>query len=365
LSVIPHIDTADGQLALLALLDNAGIGVAVLRVTGSELQRTYINRAGAAISGHTVEEVSNISVLDLIVPSKRAATAQMLQAIAKSGDFASVVETAVLHRDGSEVPIEVSVTLQHTVNVQTYIVMMRQCGPQAMSSLSLLEADRIALIGTLAAGVAHEINNPLTSMKLNVSSLRKYAEQHIARSDMEMPLRLLSDIGSGIDRISSNVRALMGLAQPSNGSRIDLAAIMQSALRLVSPLLHDRATVQSHIELVPLINGEEARVGQAIVTMLMFSASGMPLGGQPTGIMTVKVVSDADHVVVSIIDNGSTPTEQDIARAFNPFYQSPSRGAGIGIGLSVARAVAVGLGGSVEMRAVAPTGAEIRLRLPR
>lgn len=351
--------------ALLSMLEKAGVGVVVLRVEGGNLVREYINRAGAALVGYTVEEIASVPVLDTIAPSYRAATLEMLALFEQTNQIPAMLETAVAHRNGESIPIEISFELMRENNERLYFILMRPRGPQPIASLPLLEADRIALVGALAAGVAHEINNPLTSMKLNLGSLRKSIVANAPDEHRATSLRMIDDVAAGVERISANVRALMGLAHPRGSRTIDVAAITVSALRLVGPTLDDCAVVTRRIEPVPSIPGEEVRVGQAIVSMLMFSASGLAAQSAHPGAISVVVQALPAMVEVCICDNGTTPTDEDLLHAFDPFYQSPNRGAGIGIGLSVARAVASGLGGRVEMRAAASGGAELSMLLPR
>ena len=358
-------DSALTQPALLSVLEKAGVGVVVLRVDVATIDRLYINRAGAALCGYTPEDIQAVAVLDTVAPDYRAATLEVLALFERTQQIPAILETVLAHRDGSEVPIEISVELVRHHQERVYFILMRPRGTQAIASLPLLEADRIALVGALAAGVAHEINNPLTSMKLNLGSLRKNINVHAPDALRISCLRMIDDIGVGVERISTNVRALMGLARPGSSRSIDVAAITLSALRLVGPTLDDRAVVTRRIEAVAAIPGEEVRVGQAIVSMLMFSASGLSADSATPGTIVVAVSTVGNVIEVRITDNGTTPTQEDLLHAFDPFYQSPNRGAGVGIGLSVARAVATGLGGQVEMRAAAVGGAELTMRLPR
>lgn len=351
--------------ALFSVLEKAGIGVVVLRVEIAAIERLYINRAGAALCGYTPEEIQSVAVLDTIAPSYRAATLELLALFEQTEQVPAILETVLAHRDGTEVPIEISVELVRQGNERVYFILMRPRGTQAIASLPLLEADRIALVGALAAGVAHEINNPLTSMKLNLGSLRKSVLLHAPEALLTNCIRMIDDIAVGVERISNNVRALMGLARPGSARSIDVAAITLSALRLVGPTLDDRAIVTRRIEAVAAIPGEEVRVGQAIVSMLMFSASGFSPDSATPGAIVVAVATVNNAIEIRISDNGTTPTHEDLLHAFDPFYQSPNRGAGVGIGLSVARAVATGLGGQVEMRAARDGGAELSMRLPR
>ncbi|MBP9085297.1 MAG: PAS domain S-box protein [Kofleriaceae bacterium] len=360
-----RLDPRVTQQALLSVLEKAGVGVVVLRVEHAAIERLYINRAGAALCGYTPDDIKSVAVLDTIAPSYRATTLEVLALFEQTQQIPAILETVLAHRDGSEVPIEISVELVRQGSERVYFVLMRTRGTQAIASLPLLEADRIALVGALAAGVAHEINNPLTSIKLNLGSLRKNVFSYAPEVLRMNCVRMFDDIAVGVERISNNVRALMGLARPGSSRSIDVAAITLSALRLVGPTLDDRALVTRRIEAVATIPGEEVRVGQAIVSMLMFSASGFSADSPTPGAIVVSV-STVDNVIeIRISDNGTTPTHADLLHAFDPFYQSPNRGAGVGIGLSVARAVATGLGGQVEMRAAANGGAELSMRLPR
>ncbi len=133
---------------------------------------------------------------------------------------------------------------------------MRDVGNR--SQLSLLEADRIGLVGALCAGFAHEINNPLTSVLLNIRSLRKQLGRNLPPDTQPPALRCLDDITTGAERIASNVRALQTLATRSETQPLDLAALVSASLRLAAPSLDARAHVIRQIFPVPPVIGEVA-----------------------------------------------------------------------------------------------------------
>jgi C4-dicarboxylate-specific signal transduction histidine kinase len=179
-------------------------------------------------------------------------------------------------------------------------------------------------------------------------------------------LRCLDDITTGAERIASNVRALQTLATRSTTRTVDLAAVVTAALRLAAPTLEPRAHVVRHILPVRPVAGEESRIGQAVLAMLLFSGSGFDSEGAttPDNRIQVSLIERAPNVVIEVSDNGHDLTAAEVRGAFDPFFRSPARGAGVGVGLGVARSVAATLGGEVTLSPRPGGGAVITMSLP-
>jgi C4-dicarboxylate-specific signal transduction histidine kinase len=275
-----------------------------------------------------------------------------------------VIELELVHKDGRAVRSEWAIGRHHIPEGQVIVLVGTE--PHARgSALPLLEADRFALVGALAAGFAHETNNPLTSVLLNLRSLRKQIVANLDGNAQAAALRCLEDITTGAERIASNVRALQALATRSATQSLDLAAIVSSALRLAAPTLEPRAHVIRQIFPVRPVLGEESRIGQAVLAMLLFSCSGFaqePTGGG--GRIVVAVEERRDSVVIEVSDNGHELTPEEVDHAFDPFFRSQVRGAGVGVGLGVARSVASTLGGEVTLGSRQGGGAVITMWLP-
>jgi two-component system C4-dicarboxylate transport sensor histidine kinase DctB len=139
--------------------------------------------------------------------------------------------------------------------------------------------------------------------------------------------------------------------------------VVSAALRLVAPSIEPRAHIIRQIFPVRPVAGEEARVGQAVIAMMLFSASGFPedVGGNR---IIVAVEERGEDVVIEVSDNGRDLTPEEARRAFDPFFRSPARGAGVGVGLGVARSVAATLGGAVALAPRPGGGVVITMRLP-
>ncbi len=349
--------------ALLEALGTSGTAVIVVADTGSELVRWYANAPAAAILGYTLDELYATDIMLTLAPDQRALVAQLTASFRAGQALPPAIELALLHKDGTPLPVEAALAGLQLGDTRVYATVIRIAGAY-QQQLSLLEADRISLVGALAAGFAHEINNPLTSVLLNLRSLRKQLSS-LPESTQKQALRCLEDITLGAERIASNVRALQTLATRSTTQQIDLAAVVSSALRLAAPTLEPRAQVIRQIAAVRPVIGEESRIGQAVLAMLLFSSSGFDGEiASTSNRITVAVENRDDDIVVEVSDNGHDLTAEDVGRVFDPFFRTSARGAGVGVGLGVARSVATTLGGEVMLAPRPGGGAVVTMRLP-
>ena len=358
------LDIGRALPALLDALTFSGIGVFAFRIRDGALEKVYANEPLAASLGYTPEEWIATPLLHTVVPEQKQAIAQLFERVMRGeAPLGGAIEVRMRHREGHEVLAEIAAGKMDLDGAHLMVMVVRDMHRQ--SQLSLLEADRIALVGALAAGFAHETNNPLTSVLLNLRSLRKQVTSNLAEVPQAIALRCLDDITTGAERIASNVRALQTLATRSATQAIDLAAIVSAALRLAAPTLEPRAHVIRQIFPVPPVVGEESRIGQAVLAMLLFSSSGFDgeLSSASNRIV-VSVEVREGQIIVEVSDNGRDLTDDETQHAFDPFFRSPVRGAGVGLGLGVARSVAMTLGGEVTLAQRSGGGAVITMRLP-
>ncbi len=338
---------------LLQALRGSDVAVVVIVDRDGALERPYFNEAAASLLGYPPEEFAALPVFTTVAPDEEGVLGELRRRVHRRGDTPLLFEASLAHRDGHRVPVEV---VSHPIEQDgaiAHVIVFRSLVPRHQAQLSLLEADRIALIGALAAGVAHEIKNPLTGMLLALRMLRHslvHEMSELSEATRAAALRAVDDSLSGGDRIASNVQALLSLAAAGRARAVDVVTATASALRLVSPILEDRARVVRELHAVPPIYGDEARLGQAILSMLLFSGSGFRGDDPRDNRILVRVEAAAGAVRVEVSDNGCPLSAKDMARAFDPFFVSQSRGAGLGVGLGVARSIAAAHGGTLEMR---------------
>jgi PAS domain S-box-containing protein len=351
--------------AVLDALTRANVGVLVFVESDGGFEKWFANDPAIRHLGYTVAEWYALPMFDLIAAAQRPVIAQVFERIANGTAPPAALELTLVHRDGHEVQGELAAGRIKFSGGDALVLVVRDMGRQPQAQLSLLEADRIGLVGALAAGFAHETNNPLTSVLLNLRSLRKQLVTHLTDRTQANALRCLDDINTGAERIASNVRALQTLATRSTTQSTDLSLLVSAALRLAAPTLEPRAHVIRQIFPVSHVSGEESRIGQAVLAMLLFSSSGFNTEVASSSNRIVVAVEERDgSVVVEVTDNGHDLGPEEIQRAFDPFYRSSSRGAGVGVGLGVARSVATTLGGEVTLTSRPGGGAVITMRLP-
>ncbi|HPH67138.1 MAG TPA: histidine kinase dimerization/phospho-acceptor domain-containing protein [Kofleriaceae bacterium] len=257
-------------------------------------------------------------------------------------------------------PVQVMIIPSAGTAMSPKFVMLKPRDEAIDVQVAHLEADRQAMVTALTTGLAHEINNPLTAIVLNLSSLRKLA---LASPDAGGLLPLIDTIAAATDKISNNLRALSTLVNQGALQRVDVAAVAKVAVRWMAPSFAERAEVCVRLTKVPTLMCDEARVGQAIVAMLLYAGSGF-LDDTRRGTINLDVCATAERIVVTVTDDGRTPTEWELENAFDPFFRFDRRAVRIGVGLGVTRAVAVAAGGGASICAHAGGGVTMEMWLP-
>jgi len=350
--------------ALLDALTAADIGVVVTRWREAKVEKIYANAPAVGKLGYSPEEWVAGRLWSTIAPEFRERAAQIFDRLARGEPLPPTIEIPMLHKNGDVIRTEVAVGRVDLAGESLVVLVVRSMAAMPQPQMSLLEADRISLVGALAAGFAHETNNPLTSVLLNLRSLRKQVVAHVPEPLQPAPLRCLDDITTGAERIASNVRALQTLATRSTTQQADVVAVVSAALRLAAPTLEPRAHVIRQIFPVGAIVGDEARLGQAVLAMLLFSSSGFDDKLSASNRIVVCVEERDRHACIEVSDNGRELSADEALHAFDPFFRSSERGAGVGVGLGIARSVALALGGDVKLAPRSGGGAVISMQLP-
>jgi PAS domain S-box-containing protein len=234
-------------------------------------------------------------------------------------------------------------------------------------------SERLASLGTLAAGIGHEINNPLTYILSNLgmaqrelAALETQAELAAVHDRLAALQRRLSDASYGASRVREIVRDLRSLTavQEAHGP-VDLPTVIERALRLTDHELRQRAVVVREIGRVPLVAGSEGGLIQVVVNLLLNAAQAIPAGDPGRHRIRVSAGTASDgraHLEVS--DTGSGIAAEDLGRIFDPFFTTKEVGAGTGLGLAISHRIVTGLGGDIEVESEPGQGARFRVTLP-
>jgi two-component system NtrC family sensor kinase len=351
--------------ALFDALDGLDCGLVISADRPGSFERLFTSRSAAALLGVPAAEAHEMSMLDPVDESERPRVEAMRDHILAGGSAPSAFETVLKRPDGARVPVEIHAARAPIAGGFLTVSMIQDVGDRHARQGHMLEAERMAIIGAIAAGVAHEINNPLTYVLLHLRSLRRALPRwKLEAQTADDADRLMAEAEGGAERVRVIVRDLMALARghaDADGS-IDVDQVVEGAVRIIAPSMQHRARVVRERAAVPAVAGDETRLAHAVLSMLLFAGAGFTSDDPSKNSIEVKVSSEGDLVYVEVSDNGEDLAPERLARAFEPFYAP--RGGGPAAGLAVAHGVAVGLGGDATVTRRDGGGAVMRLVLP-
>jgi signal transduction histidine kinase len=230
----------------------------------------------------------------------------------------------------------------------------------------VLLSDRMASIGTVAAGVAHEINNPLAYISANLSWL---SDQFDNLDDPQLAEKLrpvITEAKDGAERVRQIVRELKTLSRADElrMGPVDIRKVLSSAANLANNEIRHRARLVYPGNWHPVVMGNEARLGQVFLNLLVNAAQAIPEGHAADNEIRIETRMEGDAVVVSIIDTGSGIQTDAISKLFDPFFTTKPIGEGTGLGLSIAHTIVTGLGGQIRVESELGRGSTFEVVLP-
>jgi signal transduction histidine kinase len=233
----------------------------------------------------------------------------------------------------------------------------------------LLLSERLVSVGTLAAGVAHEINNPLA---IAMSNLECVLEGLAPGPDPLGPRVLayaepLRDIDEALKRIRDIVRdvKLFSRPQASETTAVDVRSVIDSSVRMAFKEIRHRVRVVKEFGAVPLVTANESRLGQVVLNLIVNAAHAVPEGradDNPLRLIT-RTLGDG-RAVIEVADTGCGIPKEHLERIFDPFFTTKPAGVGTGLGLSICHTIVAELGGEIEVDSEVGQGTTFRVILP-
>ena len=225
----------------------------------------------------------------------------------------------------------------------------------------MLIADRMAAIGTLTAGIAHEINNPLTYVLANVEWLARGLEKR----DDGTHARIAA-IREGIGRIRSIVADVSTLSHAGEARRtlVDVHEMLESALRFADGTIRQRAHVVRLFSRVPAVEASDSRLAQVFLNLILNAAQAIGDGDPVRDAITITTKREGNSVTVTVEDSGPGIPESLLPRIFDPFVTTKPVGSGTGLGLYICRNVVSAHGGEITAENRPEGGARFRVVLP-
>jgi len=238
------------------------------------------------------------------------------------------------------------------------------------------QEERMHALGTLAAGVADEINNPLTYVLLNIEYVMRQLRRLGALDEGEPPpsielsaglIDALAKASDGANRVRAIARDVLVFAQGSDARRgqVDVRAVLESSLQVAWHELRHKARVVKHLADVPPIEASAAQLAHVFLQLLLNAASAIPEGNAEHEEVRVSTHCDENgDVVVEVLDTGKGIAPEALPHVFEPFFTTAGIGEALGLGLSMCHGIVQHLGGRMSARSEPGKGSVFRIVLP-
>jgi signal transduction histidine kinase/ActR/RegA family two-component response regulator len=243
-----------------------------------------------------------------------------------------------------------------------------------------LQSEKLASIGMLAAGVAHEINNPASFVLANLEALAGLlqspekkghadpkAEKRLGFSDIAFEaMTIVQESKEGMARIHRIVRDLHSFSRVDEVTTrlTDVNAAVESSMTMLRSELRYRAQVERDLQATLRVRASAARLGQVFLNLIMNAAHALAGGNPKRNRLYVRSYDDGDHIVVEVEDNGPGIPPEVMPRIFEVFFTTKPPGLGTGLGLPISRDIVRSAGGELTAESTSGRGALFRVRLP-
>jgi len=261
----------------------------------------------------------------------------------------------------SHVDLHVSPLVGGDGNVQGVLVVGEDVSEKVQTKQALIQSERLAAIGRMAAMVAHEIRNPLSSIALNTELLQEEIEERLPPSERQVR-EILSGVAREVDRLTEITEEYLRFARlpKPHKRRQRLQDIVRELLRFVQPELRARSIqVEDRLDdQLPELEVDEDQLRQAFLNLLRNAMDSMPKGG----VITLSSRIENGRVRLDISDTGHGISPENLAHLFEPFFST--RAEGTGLGLSLTQHIIVEHGGSIDCHSQPGAGTTFSVELP-
>jgi PAS domain S-box-containing protein len=332
-------------------------GVALLRLDG---RIRSANDGMARLAGTSERDLEGRDIgevlADLRIAADTALHEQECTLASRAGAIPVSVSTAVL-RDKQGLPIGL-------------VLVARDLREIASLRSRLITSGRLAAVGQLAAGIAHEINNPIAYVRANLGSLRallascagKLADPPLLHAALREGEELVDESLDGVERVAAIVRDVKSFSHAGGGPRevVEVNPLLDSVLRVAAPQLRYESRIERRYGEIPPVLGDSQELKQVFLNLVL-NASQAVAEQQAIRIVTAR---EGDRVVVRVEDDGCGISPEVITHIFDPFFTTKSVGEGTGLGLSIAYQIVRKHGGELSVESAPGRGTCCRVELP-
>ncbi len=350
-------DAAHLRRYVMRLLEHSA---APMMVVGRDQTITMVNQALLNATRTLREDVVGQDFSKLVPPSEaRKLKLAFLDAL--RGTSTSQLEVVLPQEEGQ--PVRLGVDVAPIAAIEGEIDSVIAIGHDLTRVFALqeqvIQAEKLATLGQLAAGVVHELNNPLTSIAVYADYLLKKAPD--SSPDTERLRRIME----AADRMLHFTRDLVAYARPSREQPrgLDLSTVAEQSIVFCEHVISECGThvTRAMTSPIPPVLGVRNQLQQVLINLITNACHAMP---QDAGRLTVGTRADEEHVFVTVTDNGSGIRENNLERVFEPFFSTKGEGKGTGLGLSIVRNIVAQHHGNIRVLSVPGQGTTFEVTFP-
>lgn len=351
----------------------------LLCVAGFDGYLKRVNAAWTKTLGWSVEELVARPSIEFVHPDDRQATLSAREGL-KANEPLTGLHNRYLCKDGSyrwfewrsvghvERAVIYAIARDVTERREAERVLQEAKDLKERMQRQLILSDRLASVGMLAAGVAHELNNPLAYVMANLDMLGEQLSEPSALTAARIAEwgEAVREAQEGSNRIRKIVRGLKTLSRAEEERRqvIELRPVLELSVNMAFNEIRHRARLVKDYGATPLVEADDARLGQVFINLLINAAQAIPEGNSDANEVRIVTSTDAlGRAVIDIMDTGPGIPPELLSRVFDPFFTTKPIGVGTGLGLSICHSIITSLGGEISASNREERGARLRVVL--
>jgi PAS domain S-box-containing protein len=314
-----------------------------------------------------VESLLAIDPRTLFSPEEGALMRERSQLMFRTGKGLPPCDYPTRRHDGSWVLTEVQSMPIDWEGRPAILGFARDITQRKEIEARLAQSERLAALGTLLAGIAHEMNNPLSYTLLGIEQAIEATRGAAIPDDVAAKL---AEALEGARHGATRVAAVIGQIRASSRRNAEdqgpvaLRAVVEAALRVTHNEVHHRARLLTDFRDVPLVVGSAQRLEQVFLNLIMNAVQALPDGRAENEIHVAMRTGPGGEAIVEVSDNGPGVAEDIRSRIFDPFFTTKSVGLGLGLGLSICHGIVTAHGGTIGVTSEGGRGSSFRVVLP-
>jgi PAS domain S-box-containing protein len=317
----------------------------------------------------SVEALLATNVQDIVAPEDQQAMRERMAEMLRTGQSMPPRDYRTRCADGTYILTETQSMPIEWEGRPALLGFARDVTGRKEMEARLGQAERLAALGTLLAGIAHEMNNPLAYTLLGIEqAMAQLARLAAPGEDVAKLREALESALHGATRVSAVVNQIRASSRPDVEERgpVDVRAVLEAALRVTHNEIHHRARLVTDLAELPpgIVTGSAQRLEQVFLNLLVNAVQALPDGRGENEIRVVLRAPSPTEVAIEVSDNGPGIPDDVRSRIFDPFFTTKPVGLGLGLGLSICHGIVTSHGGTITVDSAPGRGSTFRIVLP-